>query len=106
MLHGDISLASRKDYLVMRAGFANLPQHGVSASSWFFRRMALLAGEIVEAVGFQRGTGQRSFSKMAGHGMSDSLPWDEMHDEQEIFWGSGNSAPQVSQGIHSSLEPC
>jgi hypothetical protein len=31
MLHEDISLASRKDYLVMRTGFANLPQHGGSA---------------------------------------------------------------------------
>jgi hypothetical protein len=56
MLHEDICLASRKDYLVMRTGFANLPQHGVSSSSWFFLRMALLAGEIVGAVVFERET--------------------------------------------------
>ncbi len=34
----------------MRTGVANLPLHGGSAPPWLFRRMCLLAGEVVEAL--------------------------------------------------------
>jgi hypothetical protein len=34
----------------MKTGTANLPLHGGSALIWMFKRMCLLAGEIVEAL--------------------------------------------------------
>jgi uncharacterized protein len=34
----------------MKTGTANIPLHGGSAPPWLFKRMRLLAGEIVEAL--------------------------------------------------------
>jgi hypothetical protein len=39
----------------MRTGVVNLPLHGGSAPPWLFRRMARLAGEIVEALIYEHG---------------------------------------------------
>jgi hypothetical protein len=39
----------------MKTGTANLPLHGGSAPPWLFKRMRLLAGEIVEALIYEHG---------------------------------------------------
>ena len=39
----------------MKTGTANLPLHGGSAPPWLFKRMRLLAGEIVEALVYEHG---------------------------------------------------
>jgi len=39
----------------MRTGVVNLPLHGGSAPPWLFRRMARLAGEIVDALVYEHG---------------------------------------------------
>ena len=39
----------------MKTGTANLPLHGGSAPSWLFKRMRLLAGEMVEALVYEHG---------------------------------------------------
>ncbi|HEX7445774.1 MAG TPA: DUF763 domain-containing protein, partial [Methanothrix sp.] len=39
----------------MKTGTANLPLHGGSAPPWLFKRMCLLAGEIVEALVYEHG---------------------------------------------------
>ncbi len=39
----------------MNTGTASLPLHGVSAPPWLFKRMRLLAGEIVEALVYEHG---------------------------------------------------
>lgn len=40
----------------MKTGTANLPLHGGSAPPWLFKRMRLLAGEIVEALVYEYGS--------------------------------------------------
>ena len=40
----------------MKTGTAYLPLHGGSAPPWLFKRMRLLAGEIVEALVYERGS--------------------------------------------------
>jgi hypothetical protein len=39
----------------MKTGTANLPLHGGSAPPWLFKRMRLLAGEVVEALVYEHG---------------------------------------------------
>lgn len=40
----------------MKTGTANLPLHGGAAPPWLFKRMQLLAGEIVEALVYEHGS--------------------------------------------------
>jgi len=45
-----INDSKRKEVAEMKTGTANLPLHGGSAPPWLFKRMCLLAGEIVETL--------------------------------------------------------
>ena len=45
-----INDSKRKEVAEMNTGTANLPLHGGSAPPWLFKRMCLLAGEIVETL--------------------------------------------------------
>jgi hypothetical protein len=45
----------------MKTGTANLPLHGGLAPPWLFKRMRLIAGEIVEALVLEHG--QKEFSR-------------------------------------------
>lgn len=42
----------------MKTGTANLPLHGGSAPPWLFKRMHVLAGEIVEVLVYEHGQGE------------------------------------------------
>jgi uncharacterized protein len=50
-----LAAAAEKLRKIMKTGTANLRLHGVSAPPWLFKRMRLLAGEIVEALVYEHG---------------------------------------------------
>lgn len=83
----------------MKTGTANLPLHGGSAPPWLFKRMRLLAGEIVEALVIEHG--QEEFLRR----ISDPYWFQALSCVLGFDWHSSGTTTVTTGALKMALTP-
>jgi hypothetical protein len=83
----------------MKTGTANLPLHGGSAPPWLFKRMCLLAGEIVEALVYEHG--QEEFLRR----LSDPYWFQALSCVLGFDWHSSGTTTVTTGALKMALSP-
>ena len=83
----------------MKTGTANLPLHGGSAPPWLFKRMRLLAGEIVEALVYEHG--QEEFLRR----VSDPYWFQALSCVLGFDWHSSGTTTVTTGALKMALTP-
>lgn len=83
----------------MKTGTANLPLHGGSAPPWLFKRMCLLAGEVVEALIYKHG--QEEFLRR----ISDPYWFQAFSCVLGFDWHSSGTTTVTTEALKMALSP-